>query len=121
MNQQPKSAVGNAGDPEQVAKAAKADLRRLAIADEDLRYVLKTENGRRVIQNIIDRCCINEEIWQPSAAIHYLAGKQAIGFALKRAIEEACPDLWIVMEKERLEHMDLLKIEKPQTDLNEEE
>ena len=119
---QPRSLVGNVGDKVQIDKAEKIETRRSESLDEDLQYILKTENGRRVLRNIIAQCHVDHEIWTPSAAIHYDAGKQAIGFQIEHWIKDVCPDLWIVMEREKLEDLQLLQKEKPKKlDLEESE
>lgn len=110
------------GDKVQIGKAEKIETGRSESLNEDLQYILKTENGRRVLRNIIAQCYVDNEIWTPSAMIHYLAGKQAIGFEIENWIKDVCPEVWIEMEREKLEDLQLLKKEKPKKlDLEESE
>lgn len=118
MSKQLRSSVQNAGDPEQVRKAEKSDNRRRVIDDEDLQWVLRTESGRRVIQNILDRCFVEVDTLDPSAAI-YCSAKRSIGSGLREAIEIACPEAWILMERERLLNAGALRAEEQQEDTTE--
>lgn len=81
--------VQNAADAEQVERGARLQARRRAQARADLRAVLATAEGRRVLWRLLEHCGVFESIWHPSAEIHYRAGRQDVGHWLMAEISEA--------------------------------
>lgn len=80
-----------------------------------MRATITNESSRRVIKIILDRCYLEMSPWSASAGIHYNVGRQDIGREIKKTIEEACPDLWLLMENERMyDLVQLMESEKKQ-------
>lgn len=98
MNHQP--LVTNVANEEQVKAAEK---RQKLISDqqaEDLKYVMASVQGRRVLWHLLSHCAVFESIWRQSAEIHYLAGKQDVGHYLVAAMTAVSEDAFIQMMKE---------------------
>jgi len=55
----------------------------------DIRAVLKTAEGRRVLWRLLDMAAPFRSIWEQSARIHYNAGKQDFGHFIMSEMEEA--------------------------------
>lgn len=94
-------AVRNAADENQVRNAAEKESLRREQELADLREILGTPAGKRVIWRFLAHCGTFESIWEPSAKIHYLSGKQDVGHFLMAEIVEAMPEALLEMMKER--------------------
>ena len=57
----------------------------------DLRNVLATDSGYRLLCRILDECRLFDSVWAPSAEIHKNAGKQEFGQWLWREVAQAAP------------------------------
>lgn len=95
-----RQAVRNAADPEQVRKAGEKDESRREQEVNDLIALLSCVEGKRFIWRLLSHCGTFESIWEPSAKIHYLSGRQDVGHFLMAEIVEARPDALIDMMKE---------------------
>ena len=94
------SAVKNAADATQVKKARK-NVKLVEQQERlDLEWVLKTPQGRRVFWRMLSKAGIYHSIWEPSAKIHYNAGKQDYGLWLLAQLEQSSPDYTLLMMKE---------------------
>jgi hypothetical protein len=60
---------------------------------KDLRKVLSTLEGRRTFWRLIEHCRPFASIWEPSAKIHFNAGKQDVGHFIMTEILEADDEL----------------------------
>jgi hypothetical protein len=91
----------NAADPEQIRyaerKVKQAEDRFL----DALRSVLATSAGRIVAWELLTRAGIYASIWDPSARIHYNAGRQDFGHELLAAFVRADENLYQLMEREQ--------------------
>src|SRR3990167_60975 len=94
---QPTALVRNAADPEQVREAGKTQQTKRQGELEDLRAVLATPHGRRLLWRLLSHCGAFESVWHPSALIHYNAGKQDVGHFLIGEITEAQPQALVEM------------------------
>ncbi len=100
--QQKKALVGNAADEEQVKKASKKEGSEREKELNDLRFVLSTPQGRRVMFNIMAECKTFRSILHPSGSmVYYNAGQQDIGHWLQKEIIEADTDAYLKILKER--------------------
>lgn len=95
-----KSLVSNAASEKQVKKASERENKILNNESNDLRSILSTLEGRRVLWRILSECKTFGTIWHPSAAIHYNSGKQDLGHWLMGEITEAGEDYLFNMMKE---------------------
>lgn len=76
-------------DPASV-KASKKEERQVDRQQmADLRELLDSPLFRRFIYRLLGECKVRNSIWEPSAKIHYLAGRQDIGHWVQFQIESA--------------------------------
>ena len=95
------------GDPEAVDAAQKIAKFKLTGEQEDLRTVLKTEEGRRVIWNVIAKTGPMHLSYSPGGTadeFFFREGRRSIGLHLIAQIERANPGVYLVMQKENTEH-----------------
>lgn len=97
-----RAAVGDTGDSEQISQSKKNEKLQDALMREDMKWLLGSPSGRRIMLSILDKCFVEYATIDPNLAIRILA-KQEIGFAIKREIELAYPEAWLLLERERLE------------------
>lgn len=98
-----KPLVRNATDKDQLddAKFTVEERRRQEL--NDLRQVLSTIEGRRVMWRLMAHCRAFSSVWDSSAKIHYNAGQQDVGHFLIREVEEADQEAFFQMMKEQKE------------------
>lgn len=93
-------AVKNAADPDQVKDAAARDKRVRDRELNDLRGVLSSREGRRLMWRIMEKCRSFESIFEASAKIYYNSGRQDVGHYLMAEIAEADEEKLFLMMKE---------------------
>jgi hypothetical protein len=98
-----KSLVQNAADPTQVKEAEKKDKLERDLQIDDMKFILSTPQGRRLVWRYLEFCGIFRSIWHPSAEIHFNEGMRNVGLRLITDIEEANPDALVLMMKEAKE------------------
>lgn len=89
--------VRNAADPQQVKRAKETEGQRRDRELAELRDVLSTLSGRRVLWRFLAKCRTYESIMETSARIYYNAGQQDLGHYLQGEIGLADPDAFILM------------------------
>lgn len=95
-----KSFVKNAADRQQVKSAKQKEESKRDGELNDIRSILNTPSGRRVMWRFISYTKIFQERWEPSAKIHYDAGVRSVGLHIIAEINEASEDFFIEMMKE---------------------
>ena len=96
MNHEPE--IYNAADPKKVRAAHKKEIRGREREIEDLRYVLRSSQGRRVIWGLLCKCHAFASVFDPSGSkVYYNAGKQDIGHWMLSEIQEVDPNKLIEM------------------------
>ena len=95
--------VKNAADPEQVMAAVDKVKRGRERELNDLRTVLSTVQGRRVLWRLMSQCRTFNSIYEQSARIHYNAGQQDIGHFLMAEIAAASEESLFTIMKENKE------------------
>ena len=100
-----KPLVKNAASKEQVENAAFEMEERRNRELNDLRLVLSTKEGRRVMWRFMSHCKAFEGIWDGSARIHYNSGRQDVGHFLIKEVEAADQDAFFTMMKEAKENL----------------
>lgn len=95
-----KPTVANAASEKQIKKAEVKgkDKRRQELSD--IRTVLSSAPGRRLLWRVMEQCGTFSSIWEASAKIHYNAGKQDLGHFIMAEIVEADENLLFKMMKE---------------------
>jgi hypothetical protein len=82
--------VENAADEEQVKRGADTERARLKRERHELRMVLKTDIGRRVLFRFLRHCGVFNTVLGPDAQITaFNAGRQDVGHWLMAVIEKA--------------------------------
>lgn len=89
MSNKKKAFTGNAADEKQVKEAARKERDKREDEINDMKAVLATPEGRRVMYRILEHCGILKSIWTPSAEIHFRAGRQDAGLFLMSEIVQA--------------------------------
>ncbi len=81
--------MANIGDESQVKSQVKKQKFRRDNELADLRAILSTGPGQRVIWRFLEQAGVFNSIWTASAQIHYNAGKQDFGHFILAEIIEA--------------------------------
>lgn len=69
---------------------------------EDLRAVLETPTGRRVMRRVLDACRLEHSSFNTNAlAMAFNEGARSVGLHLLRDIQEALPDHWMILLHEK--------------------
>lgn len=92
--------VRNAADPRQVKRGKESEAHRHDRELAELRDVLQTIEGRRVLWRFLEKCGVFESIMETSARIYYNAGKQDLGHYLLGEIGKADPNAYILMQQD---------------------
>lgn len=85
---------------------AKADTeaRRKQAADEekaDIKWLMKTRQGRRIVHGIIERSCLHQPFFNTNAmTMAFVGGRQVEGARLFTLVNELCPAHYLEMQKE---------------------
>jgi hypothetical protein len=98
-----KAAVTNAADRTQVERAERRVENERQQELQDIRTVLSSVSGRRLLWRIMEKCKTFSSVWEPSAKIHYNAGQQDLGHFIMTEIVDANPDLLFKMMRENKE------------------
>lgn len=95
-----KPLVKNAADEGQVRDAASKELRGRERELKDIRSVMSTAEGRRLIWRLLVHCRCFASVADPIDKIQYNAGQQDVGHFLLAEVDESAPDLYDLMKKE---------------------
>ena len=95
-----KALVKNAANEKQVKKAEKKEISTRDLELKDLKEVLETPSGRRVMWRVLEKCKVFETIWEASAKIHYNSGQQDVGHFIMAEIVDADERYLLEMMKE---------------------
>ncbi len=70
---------------------------------DDIRAVMLTLPGRRVLNRIIQECNVFGEIFSPNGSVtNKNLGRRDIGIFVYAELESACPDLFLKMRQEHV-------------------
>lgn len=83
--------VGNVADEAQVKKATKTVKENRRLEVQDMKDLLKTHFGKRVMWRLLKMCNAFQSIYAEPGHMAYLAGKQEIGHHWMNEIIEADP------------------------------
>lgn len=92
--------VRDASDPEQVQRGERLEARRRRRELDDLRALIATPAGRRVLFRLLEHCKVFESIWDPSSRIHMHEGMRQVGLFLMAEIEAADDEALFTMMRE---------------------
>lgn len=94
------SKVMNAADENQVQAVERKMKEERRQELNDLRTVLSSESGRRLVWRILTKCKTFGSVWDNSARIHYNSGQQDLGHFIMAEVIEADEALLFKMMKE---------------------
>ena len=92
--------MSNVGNKTEVKKARVAAREIRDVELNDIRTVLGTISGRRLLWRLLEHCKTFNSVWEPSAKIHYNSGMQDIGHFIMSEIVESDSSLLFKMMKE---------------------
>lgn len=94
--------VRNASDPQQVKGAKETEKRRLDREREELRVVLGTVEGRRVLWRLLEYCGPYQSVLDDGGGrrIYYNAGQQDVGHYLMGLIGKADAGAYLTMQQD---------------------
>ncbi len=92
--------VRNAADPEQVKEAGLHDAFTKANRIADMRKVLATGEGRRVLWWWLVQTHQHKSITVTSSEIYARSGRRDVGLELIEAITQADPEAYLLMQRE---------------------
>ena len=102
--------VRNPTGPPQVRAAASMEEDQHHMLLAAVQALLAQPDGRLVLWELLVRAGIYRSVWDPSARIHYNAGRQDYGHELLGLIIEADEDLYQLMEREGRERQRMLML-----------
>lgn len=79
----------NAGNPRDVAKAKAVEEQRRVLELDDMKRLLTTDVGRRVMWRILKHCRVYETITVQSSVIYTLSGMRDVGLFVMAEIAAA--------------------------------
>ena len=100
MSNHDRSLVKNAAAKNQVKKARNKEERLREEELGDLKALLKSKEGRRIVWRMLAKCRVFESIWEGSARIHFNAGQQDLGHWLLAEVTEADDEALLIMMRE---------------------
>ena len=93
----------DAGDPDSVRQAKAVGKMRQNQEDNDLRDVLSTPQGRRVIFRVLGICGIYRDVFCNNAlSMANLAGMSKVGLILLAELQRVDPNAYLRMQTEAL-------------------
>lgn len=95
--------VQNAADESQVKNAGTKEKRQREKDLDDVRNVLTTLPGRRLLWRYLSECGVFRTSWHPSALIHFNEGKRDMGLKILADITDADENFLLQMMKENKE------------------
>jgi hypothetical protein len=93
----------NAANAQQIKDASRESKFKEGQWLRDLREVLGTPTGRRLLWRLLGKCGIGRSIWHSSALIHYNAGRLDLGNELQGDMIRASSQGYLLAQKEAIE------------------
>ena len=91
---------GNAADESQVEEARRREREARRQELQDMALLLESPVGRRIVWRILAQCGIFTDGWDPSARIHFNAGKRNVGLWLLDEVMAANDEAYLLMQRE---------------------
>jgi hypothetical protein len=101
-SEEPRALTGNAADEEQVVAAGRKEKRRRLRELNDLRAVLGTAEGRRVLWRLLEFTGPRRTAYAftDTNQTHFNLGQQNVGLHLQAEIIQASDDAYLLMTRE---------------------
>lgn len=101
MSEDAEALVGNAADETQVSNAKKAEKRRRDRELDDVRAVLATREGRRLLWRVMTYCSAFDSVFHENQLrMAHGSGRQDVGHFVMAEINAAKPDAFLTMMQE---------------------
>jgi len=110
--------VQNSADPQQVKAAEQKEKLRGEQIVNDLRALMDTAHGRRFIHRLIvdiagrDRSSYTNGLMGRDSDRDFLEGCRSVGLQILAEVKEACPERWLLAEKEYYDRLRMEGLEK---------
>lgn len=98
--------MGFTDNEERLRIAKRHEVDRIRQAKEDIRTVMSTPAGRRLMYRIVfERCGLNQLSWAGEAArtTDYNEGRRSVGFEMTLELEKFAPDAWADVQGDALQ------------------
>lgn len=93
--------MDNAASEKKVKKMVGREERLAHRQHDDMKYMLSTVNGRRVLWRILEKCGVFRSVHHPSGSqVYYNAGQQDVGHFVLTMILDAEPKKFLDMQLE---------------------
>lgn len=100
------AAAYNAADPKQVSRKASKEKAERERADNDLRGLMASEAGRRIVWRLLEKCNIFRLSFNPSLSelgvTAFNEGKRQVGLELLSDVQRVAEGEYLLMLKERI-------------------
>ena len=91
-----------AGTPEQLEAAAEAEKLKKQLELNDIKKVMGSKSGRRLMWRIIEEGNIFNDCFTGTSETYYLLGRRALALVIYADIMLSCPELFWQAQKENL-------------------
>lgn len=91
----------NVADQTQVNEAKSREAINKRREGDDMRFILATEQGRRVLWKYLEACGIYKSSFTGSSETYFLEGQRNIGLKILNDIMDADPESYVKMMKEK--------------------
>lgn len=92
--------VKNSADQEQVAEGTRKESLRRDQSEDDMKFILGSQSGRRFLWSLIGQCSIYDMHFIGSSESFARQGRQILGNELIRKIARVDPEAWLLMQRE---------------------
>ncbi len=93
------SKVKNAADENQIKIEREKNKFKQDTEDQDLKFLLSSDQGRRFIWNMLEKCGVFKSSFTGSSETFFLEGQRNIGLKLMSDIMRVDPDSYLKMIK----------------------
>jgi len=102
----------NASDEEQIARAKRLEAKQRSEELADLKMILSTASGRRLLWRILDKGGLWKTVYHPTGSqMNINVGMQNAGLFMQSEIVEADEDAYFTMQREARQRLKALAVE----------
>lgn len=94
----------NAADPQKVAEVEAKLKRKANVEEDDLRFVMATPQGRRVLWRVLCNTGMRRSSYTGNSETYFREGERNVGLRLQQDIERIAFDEFLLMLKEARSH-----------------
>jgi hypothetical protein len=93
-----------AGNEQAQRDRAKQQRTEHYLASEDMKWLMGSKRGRRIVWRILERTGIFRSSFTGNSETFFKEGMRNVGLVLMAQINEACPESYTTMVKEQNDH-----------------